>query len=480
MATSGTNYTGKWTLSNGVLTLEPKSGSSGQFRSEYSPDSGVQKFVTLTEEERKSVTKIVFSETVSFYEKGLMQSTYSKVTDYSNFLKGFISYSYIAFPNLSDVDVTGLDTAGGTKFRSMFAWLTSITGLDKLNVNSGKDFAYMFQSSKLETLDVSHFPLNTAESISYMFYGMNYCSTITLPSNFSRTNTGEESSLLGLAPATNANGITVRNDGDFFKLPSGQQGGTWTRDISGTAKLKFSVSNTVREADKATLTYSYATSTATVSLYLKKSSESSFPSEPAETFTLTGTGNGSIEVTLPTDDSYDVWIVVTDGNETIYTYPSIDSNILLFKIKKSGDTETTGSFTSAITACGNNSTDLSLTTSEQRIPMTTYRHVVGSQLSVSDNGVLCGKDGFVEVSGNIYFVSGFNTNDIVHLIIKNGSTNIINAAHKLAGAYDYYSIAPIVYDVSAGDILYLYSYNQTAARGKVSRSTLSWLTVKYL
>lgn len=334
MATSGTNYTGKWTLSNGVLTLEPKSGSSGQFRSEYSLDSGVQKFVTLTEEERKSVTKIVFSETVSFYKKGLMQSTYSKVTDYSNFLKGFISYSYIAFPNLSDVDVTGLDTAGGTKFRSMFAWLTSITGLDKLNVNSGKDFAYMFQSSKLATLDVSHFPLNTAESISYMFYGMNYCSTITLPSNFSRTNTGEESSLLGLAPATNANGITVRNDGDFFKLPSGQQGGTWTRDISGTAKLKFSVSNTVREADKATLTYSYATSTATVSLYLKKSSESSFPSEPAETFTLTGTGTGSIEVTLPTDDSYDVWIVVTDGNETIYTYPSIDSNILLFKIKK--------------------------------------------------------------------------------------------------------------------------------------------------
>lgn len=334
MATSGTNYTGKWTLSNGVLTLAPKSGSSGQFRADYSPDMGVQKFVTLTEEERESVTKIVFSETVSFYEKGLVESTYSKVTDYSNFLKGLISYSYIAFPNLSDVDVTGLDTAGGTKFRSMFAWLTSVTGLNKLNVNSGKNFEHMFQSSKLTTLDVSHFPLNTAESISYMFGGMNYCSTITLPSNFSRTNAGEESSLLGLAPATNANGITVRNDGDFFKLSSGQQGGTWTRDISGTATLRFSVSGTTREADKATITYSYATSTATGSLYLKTSSESSFPSEPAETFTLTGTGNGSIEVTLPTDDSYDVWIVVTDGNETIYTYPSIDSNILLFKIKK--------------------------------------------------------------------------------------------------------------------------------------------------
>jgi hypothetical protein len=149
-------------------------------------------------------------------------------------------------------------------------------------------------------------------------------------------------------------------------------------------------------------------------------------------------------------------------------------------VEAAGSIEAAGHITSAITACGNNSTDLSLTTSEQRIPMTTYRHVVGEQLSVDSNGVLCGKDGFVEVSANIYFVSGFNANDLVRLIIKNGSTNIINAAHKLAGAYDYYSVAPIVYEVSAGDILYLYSYNQTAARGKASASSASWLTVKYL
>lgn len=493
MATSGTNYTGKWTLSNGVLTLAPKSGSSGQFRYDSYFSGELIDFVSLTDSERESVKSIVFSGNVSFYHhQDIMSSTYVKLKDYSNFIFEDGTWFGDGFPNVESIDVTGLNVSGGTSFGRLFGktWvsnLTSIQGLGSLAVSDGTDFHDMFESSKLDSVDVSHFPLNTAKDIGGMFNGMYYCATITLPSNFKRTNVGDDSSTVstdpysfGLAPATNANGITVRKDEDFFKLPDGQQGGVWTRDISGTAKLRFSVSGTTREADKATITYSYATSTATGSLYIKKSSESSFPSEPAETFTLTGTGNGSIEVTLPTDDSYDVWIVVTDGNETIYTYPSIDSNILLFKIKKSGDTETTGSFTSAITACGNNSTDLSLTTSRQIIPMTTYIANVGSQLSVSNNGVRCGKTGFVEVSANIYFTSEFTNGDLVHLIIRKGTTDIMDFRHRLSGTYTFYGSAPIVYEVSAGDYLYLYAYNQTAARGKVSRSTLSWLTVKYL
>lgn len=149
-------------------------------------------------------------------------------------------------------------------------------------------------------------------------------------------------------------------------------------------------------------------------------------------------------------------------------------------VKMAGSIEVAGHITSAITACGNNSTPVSLTTSEKIIPMTTYRYVVGSQLSVSDNGILCGKDGFVEVAGNIYFIEGVQNGDIVHLIIKKGSTNVLNAPHRIAGTYDYYSAAPIIIQVSAGDMFYLYTYNQTAARGKASASLASWLTVKYL
>lgn len=149
-------------------------------------------------------------------------------------------------------------------------------------------------------------------------------------------------------------------------------------------------------------------------------------------------------------------------------------------VEAAGSIEAAGHITSAITACGNNSTDLSLTTSEQRIPMTTYIANVGSHLSVSDNGIRCGKTGFVEVSANIYFTSGFTKDDLVHLIIRKGTTDIMDFRHRLSGTYTFYGSAPIVYEVSAGDYLYLYAYNQTAARGKVSRSTLSWLTVKYL
>ena len=337
MATSGTNYTGKWTLSNGVLTLAPKSGSNGQFRSGYSIlDYGnkLNEYITLTDEERLTVKSIVFTGSIYFYYNDSFMGDPNYVQ-----AKGFYDF-FEGYTNVETIDIRGIKNTNIVGCFGMFELrnLTSIIGLETLSIGNGADLRGMFEYSLLESLDLSTFPFNTAKNFGGIFAYMPYLHYVTLPSDMNRQSTGETWEGLeyhfGLAPATNANGITVRNNEDFFKLPEGQQGGLWTRDISGTAKLRFSVSGTTREANKATITYSYATSTATGSLYLKTSSESSFPSEPAETFTLTGTGTGSIEVTLPTDDSYDVWIVVTDGNETIYTYPSIDSNILLFKIKK--------------------------------------------------------------------------------------------------------------------------------------------------
>lgn len=338
MATSGTNYTGKWTLSNGVLTLSPVSGNSGQFRTGFSYFGGnLIDFITLTAEERNSVTSIVFTPTVSFWMERIDGSSYFQLHMYLDFIRDSGSGEEV-FPNLKDVDVTGFNVSGGTDFRRLFERLDTLTGLSNLDVSAGTNFGEMFVYAKLSSLDVSHFPLTSATNIYRMFYGMDYCATITLPSDFSRTSTGDTTYpyYFGLAPATNANGITVRKDEDFFKLPSGQQGGTWTRDISGTATLVFRVTTMMRDGDTADIDYYYATSSATATVYLKRSSESSFPSTPTTTFTLTGTGNGTVTVTLPTDDSYDAWIIVTDGNETIYTYPSIDSNKLLMSIDDGG------------------------------------------------------------------------------------------------------------------------------------------------
>lgn len=167
------------------------------------------------------------------------------------------------------------------------------------------------------------------------------------------------------------------------------------------------------------------------------------------------------------------WIIYDDANgDTIIPAPTL---------RVGGNLITDGYFTSAITACGATDTaDLALSTSEKKVTLSSNRARVGADLTNNNGGVKCAKGGYVEVSGAIYCVSGFNANDLVHLVIKKNSTNIINAVHRLPNNYDYYSIAPIIYSVSAGDMLYLYAYNQTAARGQINAATLSWLTVKYL
>lgn len=168
----------------------------------------------------------------------------------------------------------------------------------------------------------------------------------------------------------------------------------------------------------------------------------------------------------------------------LYAGGGTNSNKILLnadEININGNLGVSGNITSAISACGAAGTaDVALSTSEKKIMLSTSRGRVGSYLSNSDGGVRCAKSGYVEISGGIYFSSGFTNNDIVHAVVKKNSTQVINAAHRLPASYDYYSIPPLVCEVSAGDVLYLYAYNQMGARGYVNATTESWLTVKYL
>ena len=360
MATSGTNYTVNWELVNGVLTISPSSGNSGIARTDnfFHEGSVLDAYIDLTQAERESVESIIFSGNISLYYKPIMESSYIKATSVDRLFLTPEDISEMfspAYPNLKHVDVTGLNTSGVTSFTDMFFLgygndgLLTISGLDSLDVSSGTDFISMFEGAQIATLDVSGFPLNNAESIQSMFSGLNYCAEIIFPSNFNRDNSYEWSDgsvtyALGLAsssvPATNG-GITIYSDEDFYKLESGK-GGTWTRDISGTASLKFSVTSTSRDGNVATFNYTYATTTASVSVYYKKSSESSYPSTAQDTFSISGTGSNTYSVTLSTDDSYDFKFVVTDENETVYTFPSVDSNILLVSVDDDGNVTVSG------------------------------------------------------------------------------------------------------------------------------------------
>lgn len=336
MATSGTNNTVKWTLSNGVLTISPKSGNSGIARKAWGFDRTLTQWITLTADEISAVQTIIFTGDIQFYTNGY--SGYSKETNLAAFMA--------VFSNTSEIDVSGLNTAGVKNFAMFFPEsLMNLTGLSSMDVASGNDFYRMFEGTKLESLDLSTFPLNSADEISDMLDRMSYCHTVKLPSNFSRkyayvdSDSGQPKYYFGLAssriPATK-DGVTVTSDEDFFKLDSAQ-GGTWTRDISGSATLSFQVKSTSREANIATINYKYATSSATVNIYLKKASESSFPSTSSKTVTISGTGSGSVEIELATDDAYDIKMVASDGNTSIYAYPSVSSNILLFEVDEEGN-----------------------------------------------------------------------------------------------------------------------------------------------
>ena len=336
MATSGTNNTVSWTLANGTLRIYPSSGTTGTWYSLYNALMG---YVTLTTEETSSIRRIVFEGSIYCKVKEVFKDPYTP-TDYSLFFMGF--------DNVEHIDVRGLKIDGATNIVGFFALsnLKSIDGLSSLAINSVSDFSALFNGAKLTSLDLSSWDRlnNSAAKITKMFNSMRYCSQIKLPSSFTRSDTDNAGDYrLGLAnstiQATNVNGITVASDEDFFSLPATERGGAWTRDISQTATLIFAVEGTTREGQSATLSYSYETSTATMQLYLKQSSESSWPSSPAKTIPLNGIGTGTIELTGLQDSSYDVQIIVTDGETTIYTYPTIDSNIRLIKITDDGNVQ---------------------------------------------------------------------------------------------------------------------------------------------
>ena len=145
-----------------------------------------------------------------------------------------------------------------------------------------------------------------------------------------------------LVPATNQQTqVTVMSDNDFFSLETGQ-GGTWIRHISGSATLSFKINTVQRDGNNVTVSYSYATSTATAYVYLKESSASSFPQSPTVTFSLTGSGYGTLNLTLATDSSYEIQFIVSDGKTNLYVFASVDSNVLLIEVDNNGNVRAAG------------------------------------------------------------------------------------------------------------------------------------------
>lgn len=127
------------------------------------------------------------------------------------------------------------------------------------------------------------------------------------------------------------------------------------------------------------------------------------------------------------------------------------------------------------------STATTLTTTASKIPLGTIQEENDPTgiLSLSDGGILCGRDGKVMVSASAYF-SGLTAEDNVAIYIyKNNSLNG-QFLQKLNRTSYYMNIAPKYLTVSAGDIIYLYAINGTGDRGTCNTNIQTRLTVQYV
>lgn len=116
------------------------------------------------------------------------------------------------------------------------------------------------------------------------------------------------------------------------------------------------------------------------------------------------------------------------------------------------------------------SSSMTLSTSAAKLPLNTF---TGSGCSKSSNGIKVDKAGIYQVSGMAYLTTGFTANDIIHLQLRKNTTTIAEAVWRTYNAAPYQTLytGPMIVSLAAGDIIYLYAYNQTGARGTAATKT---------
>ena len=124
----------------------------------------------------------------------------------------------------------------------------------------------------------------------------------------------------------------------------------------------------------------------------------------------------------------------------------------------------------------NQSGNLSLSTSAQKVPLSTFK---GAGCSASSNGIKVSNAGVYAVSGSIYMATGYTANDLVHVGIYKNSTNMGEYLTRPAvgNPYQVAATQTMIISLAANDVVYLYAYNQVAARGLVSTRDAVGLTI---
>lgn len=122
-----------------------------------------------------------------------------------------------------------------------------------------------------------------------------------------------------------------------------------------------------------------------------------------------------------------------------------------------------------------------LTTTATRVDLDDSAAVNASDnsLSIISHGIRANEPGFVEVSGAVY-ANSLTAGDRLLTNIYRNSTSYRTGYADAPTTRCSTLILPFVLQVSAGDRIYLYARNDTAARGQIATGKQTYLTVKYV
>jgi len=317
---SGTSGTCTWSISDaGALTVAPTNGSSGYllrgFISMYGSDLPWRNY-------REQITSAAFSGTIRIYTKGLSSSA-TETGDASNL---FNACSELA-------NVSGIGSLRGLK----------------------RTYCLFNGCSKLSALDLSSLDLSAVESAEYMFSGCAALSRVTFGSNTRLPYNYDNASGSGFVSSgkscrNTSNGFIVTTDRAFSELTAAERAGTWTRGVNASFSVtaQRTTGDTADEDGKdVTISVIWATdastTTRTLKVYKKLASSASYPSSASKTVTLSGnSGNETVTISDIGDSAYDFKVEFYDGTNTFVAFPSVQSNIRLIAIDRSGHVEVLG------------------------------------------------------------------------------------------------------------------------------------------
>lgn len=104
----------------------------------------------------------------------------------------------------------------------------------------------------------------------------------------------------------------------------------------------------------------------------------------------------------------------------------------------------------------------------------------GSYLSIASGGIKCAREGYVQASASIY-LNNLTAGDTTALMILKNEETVAYTYEVKNATVAYHNISPVTFKVNAGDIIYMFTRNNTAARGTTNTlASTTRLVVQYV